>query len=144
MENAANETHKVQSGDSFASLSRQYYGSERHIDHLVKANPQIKDPARLSIGTVVTIPPEPQATFASVATPAIRNVKPADSAAALDKGAANSRTYQVKSGDSFYGIARDMLGDANRWNEILALNREKVDGNPNRLRVGQVLVLPGT
>ncbi len=64
--------------------------------------------------------------------------------AGSEKSAANSRTYQVKTGDSFYGIARDVLGDANRWNELLALNREKVDSNPNRLRVGQVLVLPGT
>lgn len=146
-ENAANETHKVQSGDSFASLSRRYYGSERHVEHLLKANPQIKDPARLSIGTMVTIPPEPQGGIAAAPVTSSQTSRPTPDAAKVastEKSTANSRTYQVKSGDSFYGIARDVLGDANRWNELLALNREKVDGNPNRLRVGQVLVLPGT
>ena len=144
-DNAATETHRVQSGDSIASLARRYYGSERHVDHLLKANPQIKDPARLSIGMTVTIPAEPQAVAAAPVTDS-KGEKPVSletRIAAGDKSGTSSRTYQVKPGDSFYAIARDILGDANRWNEILAMNREKVDGNPNRLRVGQVLVLPG-
>lgn len=117
------------------------------MEHLLKANPQIKDPARLSIGTMVTIPPEPQAGVGAApvtGSQTSRLTPDAAKVASTEKSTANSRTYQVKSGDSFYGIARDVLGDANRWNELLALNREKVDGNPNRLRVGQVLVLPGT
>lgn len=131
----------MQAGDSFASLARQYYGSERHAADLLKANPHVKDPARLAIGTVITIPPQP-AAGAGVA-----ESKPANSsgeAAVPAVPPAGQRTYQVKPGDSFYAIARDVLGDANRWNEVFALNRDKVDGNPNRLRVGQVLVLPGT
>lgn len=138
----------MQSGDSFASLARRYYGSERHVDYLLKANPQIKDPTRLAIGMSVTIPPEPQNDRSAASSPAAAstNTKLESNPAkpsAID-AAAGSRTYQVKPGDSFYAIARDRLGDANRWNEILAMNREKVDGNPNRLRVGQVLLLPGS
>jgi len=145
-ENAAVETHRVQAGDSLASLSRRYYGSERYVDHLIKSNPQIKDPTRLSIGMSVNIPAEPQASATNTETvlaqPKMTSLETKTATASAN--AAQGRTYQVKQGDSFYAIARDVLGDANRWNEILALNREKVDGNPNRLRVGQVLVLPGT
>lgn len=53
------ETHRVQSGDTFASLARKYYGSERYTDFLVKSNAQIATPDRLAIGMTVRIPPAP-------------------------------------------------------------------------------------
>jgi nucleoid-associated protein YgaU len=48
----------------------------------------------------------------------------------------------VRAGDSFYSIARDVLGDASRWRELLELNSALVDGEPTNLRVGQVVQLP--
>ena len=51
-------------------------------------------------------------------------------------------TVIIKQGDSFYVIARDQLGDANRWPELLQLNTELVKGDPKKLRPGQGLQVP--
>jgi nucleoid-associated protein YgaU len=48
----------------------------------------------------------------------------------------------VKSGDSFYKIAKEQLGNAERWKELLALNKTLVNGDPSSLQPGQTLVLP--
>ena len=52
------------------------------------------------------------------------------------------KTYQVRTGDSFYRIARTVLGDSKRWKELYELNRKVVRDDPKTLRPGQVLTLP--
>jgi nucleoid-associated protein YgaU len=47
----------------------------------------------------------------------------------------------VKPGDTLTSLAREHLGDGNKWSQIFALNRDFVD-NPDRIIVGQVLQLP--
>ncbi len=49
-------------------------------------------------------------------------------------------TYVVRSGDSLERIARRELGDGARWREVAELNGIK---NPNLVRVGQKLTMPG-
>lgn len=49
-------------------------------------------------------------------------------------------TYTVQYGDTLTGIAKSLLGDASRYKEIAALNG--ID-NPNVIKVGQVLQIPG-
>lgn len=49
-------------------------------------------------------------------------------------------TYTVQYGDTLTGIAKELLGDASRYKEIAALNG--ID-NPNVIKVGQVLQIPG-
>lgn len=56
-------------------------------------------------------------------------------------GREGATTYRVKSGDSLSLIARDVLGDMNRWPEIYALNRNQLS-NPNVIYPGMVLNLP--
>jgi nucleoid-associated protein YgaU len=124
--------HRVLPGDSFASLAKSYYGSERYADFLMKANPQVTDPRRMALGTAIKIPPLPSdltrdAQVAASRTPSV---------------AASARTYRVRPGDSFYRIARDILGDAARWRELFELNEALVNGNPRTLRPGQVILLP--
>ncbi|MDP1877647.1 MAG: DUF2235 domain-containing protein [Actinomycetota bacterium] len=51
------------------------------------------------------------------------------------------RRHAVKSGETLGVIARDLLGDAKRKSEILALNRTTII-DPDRLYMGQVLNLP--
>jgi nucleoid-associated protein YgaU len=51
------------------------------------------------------------------------------------------RHYVVKSGDSLSKIAEALLGDAERWPEILDANKDKIS-DPNQIRPGQELVIP--
>ncbi len=50
-------------------------------------------------------------------------------------------TYTVRRGDTLSGIAEEQLGDADRWPEIFALNRDVIE-DPNKIFPGQVLTLP--
>jgi nucleoid-associated protein YgaU len=50
-------------------------------------------------------------------------------------------THAVGPGQSLWDIARERLGDGNRYREILDLNPD-LSGNPNLLRPGQTLILP--
>ena len=128
------ETHRVQPGDTFASLAKDYYGDEKYTQFLIDSNPEVPDPRRLRIGAVIKLPaPPPDLTRSASAPPG---------ATSAPTGTSAARTYQVRPGDSFYGVARDVLGDAARWQELFELNKELVKGDPKRLRPGQVLVLP--
>ena len=49
--------------------------------------------------------------------------------------------YKVRQYDTLRSIARDMLGDSHRADEILDLNRDLID-DPAHLTVGQMLELP--
>ena len=56
---------------------------------------------------------------------------------------AGQRTHTVKKGDTLLGLARlYYAGDEHRWHAIYDANRDKIS-NPNQLKVGQVLVIPG-
>ncbi|MEM7260989.1 MAG: LysM domain-containing protein [Planctomycetota bacterium] len=52
----------------------------------------------------------------------------------------STREYEVRPGETLGRIAAEQLGSAERVNEILALNPTISD--PNRIRVGQVILLP--
>lgn len=135
---AAVESHRVQPGDTMASLAKNYYGNERHAKFLVESNPAIADPTRLAAGTIVRIPPLPPESSMTAKKGSANS--PADPATA----SADKRTYKVKQGDTFYAIARDVLGDAKRWRELFDLNKALVSGDATRLKPGQVIQLPST
>ena len=134
---AAQETHKVQVGDSLAFLAQTYYGDQKYAKIIADANPGLSNPNNLKVGTKINIPALPKDADARVAT----GTEPAKS---TDKADAkeNGRVYTVKAGDSFYSIAKSQLGNASRWKELLALNHAVVNGDPTSLRPGQRLVLP--
>ena len=50
-------------------------------------------------------------------------------------------THTVVRGDTLWGIARQFLGNGNRWPEIFERNRDQIQ-NPNLIFPGQVLRLP--
>ena len=68
------------------------------------------------------------------------NVKVIETATLIETKVLAPRTYTVKRGDSLAVIARKNLGSSSKWHKIASLNN--LD-NPNRIRVGQVLMLPG-
>ena len=127
------ERHRVQRGDTMATLAKQYYGSTQFAEFLISQNKQLADPARLRVGEIVKIVPRSTDSEPSGARPANASQTVATPVA---------REYRIKSGDSFYRIARDVLGDASRWNELFELNKKTVGSDPAKLKIGQVIVLP--
>ena len=56
-------------------------------------------------------------------------------------GAAESNQHTVVKSDTLYGLARMYYGDQRRWKEIYEANRTTIS-DPNKIRVGQRLVIP--
>jgi len=73
------------------------------------------------------------------------NDEPETRSAARPRGTgavpSSRQVYKVRPYDSLRSIARDMLGNSKRANEILDLNRDLID-DPTQLIVGQILELP--
>lgn len=51
------------------------------------------------------------------------------------------QTYTVQSGDTLSKIAKDFYGDANAYMDIFNANTDKLS-DPNKIQVGQTLVIP--
>ena len=49
--------------------------------------------------------------------------------------------HTVKSGDTLSGIAKKLLGNANRYMEIFNANKDQLS-DPDKIKVGQKLVIP--
>lgn len=58
-DNASPRTHKVKAGDNLSRLSRRYYGSDKHIDFIIKTN-KLRDADNIPLGSTLTFPPLPQ------------------------------------------------------------------------------------
>lgn len=127
------ERHRVQAGDTMASLAKQYYGSTQFTQFLASQNKQIVDPAHLRAGDVVNIVPR---------VPEGQSPKTVASAKKPTRTPLSSRQYRIKSGDSFYRIAKEVLGDATRWTELYEMNKKVVGDDPAKLKVGQIITLP--
>jgi len=136
---AAIDTHRVQPGDSLASLAQAYYGDSKYAMILADANPELGNPNALRLGTAIKVPALPADANARVTGPS-RTDRPATDAPA--RAPDGRRYYTVKSGDCFYNIAKAQLGNAARWKELLSLNSALVHGDPTSLQPGQRLVLP--
>ncbi|MBP9091001.1 LysM peptidoglycan-binding domain-containing protein [bacterium] len=60
--------------------------------------------------------------------------------------AANSvepRSYTIRSGDNLWNIAKDNLGDATKWGDIYKMNADVLGANPELIRPGTTIQLPG-
>ena len=54
----------------------------------------------------------------------------------------HAKTYTVKEGDTLSDIAQSVMGDANRWRELYAANRNAVGDNPDMIHPGLKLDIP--
>lgn len=110
-------TYVVQDGDTLSGIARNQLGDTGRWPEIFALNRSVvRHPDRIFPGQVLVLPSPGQ----QVPVPRVHIVRP---------------------GDTLSGIARDELGDAGRWPEIFALNRDVVV-NPDRIFPGQVLVLP--
>ena len=108
-------TYKVKTGDTLYSIAKRY-GID--VKKLASAN-GLSDPSALKAGTELLIPVTP--------APTPRPVTPPPGAS----------TYTVKAGDTLSSIARQHGTSAG---ELQKLNRLP---NPNQIKVGMTLVVPG-
>ena len=111
------ETYKVQPGDTLSGIAAARLGAADRWPQIYALNQAlIRDPGRIFAGQVFVLPPrQPVGTI--------------------------PRLHTVRRGDTLSAIAAAVLGDANDWPRIFALNRA-ILGNPDRLIPGQVLILP--
>ncbi|MEK7730656.1 MAG: LysM peptidoglycan-binding domain-containing protein [Planctomycetota bacterium] len=56
-------------------------------------------------------------------------------------GTTGSRYHTVQKKETLYALARQYYNDQSRWKDIYEANRAEL-GDPNRIRVGQRLVIP--
>ena len=54
----------------------------------------------------------------------------------------STKIYTVKSGDTLSEIAESEMGDASRWPELYAANKEAVGDDPNMIHPGLELKIP--
>ncbi|GAA0421986.1 hypothetical protein Aca07nite_09700 [Actinoplanes capillaceus] len=112
-------TYKVRPGDSLSGIAREQLGNEARWPEIFVLNrATIQNPNRIFPGQVLFLPPaQPTGPI--------------------------PKLYTVKPGDSLSKIARERLGNENRWRDIWNLNRDVVP-DPDRIFPGQVLVLPNS
>ena len=110
-------TYTVKPGDTLSGIAQDQLGdADRWPEIFVLNRASIRNPDLIFPGQVLILPGD---------TP-------------MDPP---PRIYIVQSGDTLSSIAREKLGDADRWPEIFALNGDVIS-NPDRILPGQVLVLP--
>jgi LysM repeat protein len=115
-------SYTVQRGDTLFSIARRFRTT---VDALAQTN-RIANPNRINVGQVLQLP-----TGSALPPPA------APPRPAAPPAPAAARRYTVQRGDTLFSIARrfgttvDVLARTNRI------------ANPNRINVGQVLLVPG-
>jgi hypothetical protein len=162
------ETYVCKSNDSFQSISRDKYTTDKYANALMtfnRAHPLAADgirnePPTLKAGQPVYIPPleilekrypalipdlQPRASIdprPAVAAPQAPLATPASGNPIPANGAAGQSYTVHDKPETFYEIAQKLFGRPERWGAIWELNREFP--NPNQpLPVGTVVRLPG-
>lgn len=118
-------THTIAAGELLSTIAVKYYGKAAAWIDIAEANPNI-DPDRIKVGQVINLPDLNNDIAA----------QPEDEPAPAPNGV---RTHTVKPGELLSTIAVKYYGKESAWVDISQAN-PSVD--PNRMKVGQVLVLP--
>ncbi len=124
-------------------LRTQLRQTQDQLNTLILENNDLRN--RLAItsappGSVLSVPTRPGAAV----TPATPTVTPAAAPSTpppTDLAAEPARYHTVREGDTLSRIAREYLGDGNRWPEILEANRDTLK-DERSLRFGTKLRIP--
>ena len=154
------DLYQARSGETFPSIARDHYQSERYGQALMYYNRDYplatvatqRDPATIAAGQRIYLPPTRilQRDYGSIipdpsaAPPASAAGQPAAPAAVVSTATIPlpEKRYRVPGGGAmFLTIARSKLGDENRWPEIYRLNPSFEP--TNLVPGGTVLRMPG-
>lgn len=139
--------HTIVAGDTLSAIADRYYSDGRKSDLILAANPSLKNPRNLKIGTEIIIPPSGDSVGQSGAKSSLGS----DSLVSTNRSGgaqpartveASGKTYTVQQGDTLYGISQRVYGTGSKWETILKNNRALLRGDPKRLAPGMVLLIP--
>lgn len=121
----------VKDGDTLESISEKYYGSSSRMQTIADLN-FIQNTASIRVGEeiIVEVKPIEYARSSGLSSGNFDQVF---------AGAGGKQTYTVRRGDTLSSIAQRLLGSSSQVNRIISANPGI---NPNRLRIGEVIVIP--
>lgn len=115
--------YTVQPGDTLWKIAQKVYGNGALWNKIYADNKAtIKDPNKIYVGQVIMI--YPIVGDGTVIT-----------------SGNSTGNYVVQSGDTLWKIAKKKYGKSSKWRKIYEANKSTMS-DPNKLRVGQVIVLP--
>lgn len=130
------KTYTIQKNDSLWKVSKSFYGTGTHWKRIYSANKDVlPNSTTLPVDRELRIPapPEREQTASedgSEQQPPFQVDNP-------------DRWYKFKKGDRLWDVAKKQLGSGTRYNEILKLNKERIE-DPEHIRSGTWLLLPET
>jgi nucleoid-associated protein YgaU len=163
-------TYEVQPGDRLERIASALYGERNMWKDIAAANPSLSDPARLHVGSQLTLPKEPVNTAvvglshgagasdlhqhvtvpdhlqpkddAKGADPKVAVAPPAKSTKSGSfKRVTSSDQYQVQRGDTLMAIAATNYGTRSAWRMILDANSDVIP-DKDHIKPGIVIKLP--
>lgn len=144
-------TYTIRQGDSYWLISRKAYGSSRYYRALAEYNRKvIPDPLQMTAGKKLTLPPQRELELklshlipegAPAPSPSIVMAS-AEQETGFFTDEQGNPMYRIQENDTLTGISLRHLGRSSRWIQIYELNRDKL-ANPNQLKIGTMLKLPG-
>lgn len=145
-------SHTVSKGETLCGISKKYYGDSSRWKKILAANSDVLDkPENLRVGMELAIPGASSKQSAEESSPEQEESEstgsPASSASKSDSGpfllsgVCREKLYQVKKGDTLYGIAKKLYDDGDQWKKLLKANSDRLD-DANDLKAGMKLVVP--
>lgn len=138
----------VRSGDTLSKIALEGYGTKSPavVEAIFKANQGVlESPDELKVGDELILPPVPG--FDDPSLRQDRGPRPSAEPDASEQSNKEDppeqrfRWYQVRKKDRYASIAREQLGDEQRWREIYELNKDKFP-DANVIRPGVRIKLP--
>jgi nucleoid-associated protein YgaU len=134
-------------GDSLAEIAKKLYGPENgnklaSIEKIYNANKdKLTSMNELQVGQKLVIPPLENKTNALLKTGLFEKVTNTISGQTPQPAKEQFKQYIVKESDSLWQIAAEQLGNGNRYEEIIELNKSVIT-DANKLVIGMKLKLP--
>jgi nucleoid-associated protein YgaU len=122
------------------SLRMDGSADERDGKLYIKGTVNSQDEANQIWNAIKTVPDWSREVVADIKATGAGAV-PGGATAAAAAAPTAGRTYTVKAGDTLSKIAKEFLGDANKYTAIFNANRDQLS-DPDKIKPGQVLKLP--